>query len=140
MPPAIAAAVQAQDQFSGRPRGKLASMCRHRGLQVSGDDGATVLRRRLRADVAARRADNDDRFVTPPPAADRDTAARMALIDREVRGHFEGASEPVTTRAIAHTAAPQPAGGPAVMQHLGCPLSNGLYGPPPATPDRETNR
>jgi len=109
-------------------------------LQISGKDGATVLRRRLRADVAARRAGNDDRFVTPPPAADGDTAAQMALIDREVRGHFEGclrARNDVRDRARA---APQPAGGSAVMQRLGCPLSNGLYGPLPATPDRETNR
>jgi len=132
--PAAAATPVARDQFVGRSRDELAAMCRLRELQVHDSDTAPQLRRRLRADVATRHADEPGtRIVTP--AADRDTAARMALIDREVLEHFAAAPAAATARAVASALRRNQQEVLLSMQRLRCPrLSDGLYGPPPTTP------
>lgn len=123
----------ARDQFTGRSRDELAAMCRLRNLPVDDGDRAPQLRRMLRDDVATRRLEEPGtRIVTPP--ADRDTAARMALIDGEVREHFADQPAAITTRAIARALRRNQQEVLLAMQRLGCPrLSDGLYGPPPIT-------
>lgn len=132
--PAATMTAPVSDQFAGRTRAELVAMCRLRKLRVVRGDNAAALRRRLREDLALRRADDAGRFVKPP-LADRDTAARMALIDGEVCAHFAVSPKPISTRAIAHALRRNQQEVLLAMQRLDCPrrLSNGLYGPPPTT-------
>lgn len=122
-----------RDQFTGRSRDELATMCRLRNLPVHDGDRAPQLRRMLREDVATRRLEEPGtRIVTPP--ADRDTAARMELIDGEVREHFADQPAPITTSAIARALRRNQQEVLLSIQRLGCPrLTDGLYGPPPTT-------
>lgn len=130
---ASADADAARDQFAGRSRDELVTMCQLRELQVRDSDTAPKLRRRLRDDVAARRLDDPGARIVMP-SADRDTAARMALIDREVSDHFADRPDPITTGAIAHALRRNQQEVLLSLQRLGCPrLSDGRYGPPPTT-------
>ena len=133
---AVASAAQ-RDQFAGRTRDELAAMCALRDLPVSGSDVASQLRRRLRDDVATRRREDPaPRVVTP--TADRDTAARMALIDGEVRMHFATSPDPASARAVASALRRNQQEVLLALSRLGCPrLHGGLYGPP-STPTQET--
>lgn len=135
-----AAPTVAPDQFVERPRAELEAMCAIRGLTVSATDDAGELRRRLRADLNTRRGQDTGRFARPQVAvADRDSAARMALIDGEVRAHFATQPLPATSRAIAQALRRNQQEVLLSVQRLGCPrLTGGLYGPPSATPTEET--
>jgi len=136
MSAAPTAAAVVADQFAGRTRAELEAMCQLRGLPASAGDDAARLRQRLRADVMTRRREDPAPRVVAP-TADRDTAARMALIDREVREHFAASPDPIAARAIA---APQPAEVLLSVQRLRCPrLTDGRYGPP-SNPDRGDHR
>ena len=111
-------------------------MCAMRGIDVEAGDDAPQLRDKLRRDVAARHEDEPNARVVAP-TADRDSAARMALIDDEVRAHFAADPQPATSRDIARALHRNQQEVLLSLQRLGCPRQpDGRYRPDPITAAR----